>query len=252
VLAIDQQYSVTQQNIADTALMFGLLKVPLNVNSGRLWRLMGLGSALPEAGHCEVVDGSSQPTGALSTLERVELLDVGDLTVIAKGKNQRLSRQAFPTVTDFMSGVIYTTRDNPSDFSIDSSLVLRGRGSTQLPAFNLTANSVEPPRHITLDHIPIDEVTRQSVISSFELRWDKGQKTDYIWLELAATNGRKSLSCVFVDSDGYGVVPGMQLNLTGDGRLVVHRISVQEASISGVDRTEVRFDVRVTQMLQLY
>jgi hypothetical protein len=211
-----------------------------------------LNDVLPEVGHCEVVDSNQQATPALATLERVELLDVGEVTVVTQGKNQRLLRQAFPTVTDFMSGVIYTTRDNPSEFSIESKLDLRARGNAGIPAFTVTASTVPPPRPITIDNTPFDEWTRQSILSNFELKWEKGRAEDLIWVELGVSNGRKTLSCVYDDQQGFGVVPGMQLNTPGEGRFVVHRVSKRDVAINGIDRAEVRFDVRVTQPIQLF
>ena len=232
--------------------MFGLLRVPLAVNSNRLLQLMGMGHDLPPAGTCEVIDGSPISVPTLSGYERVELLDVGDMTVTAKGKTQRLSRQAFPTVTDFISGVLYTTRDNPSDFAFAPELVIRARGSASVPVFTVSARTIDLPQPITIDNSPISELSRLNGLSGFEVRWAKGRPGDLIWIELGPITGKKTLSCTFADPQGTGVVPGMLLNTTGEGRLVFHRVSVQEVTVAAVDHAEVRFDVRFTQPVQLY
>jgi hypothetical protein len=236
----------------DTAIMFGLLRLPLTVNSSRMLQLMGLGQNLPTAGSCEVLDSTTVTAPALSGYERVELLDVGDITVTGKGKSQRLSRQAFPTVTDFIAGVLYTTRENPSGFTATPDLTVRARGSATIPAFTVSTKSVELPLRITIDGTPVNELSRLSSLSSFEVRWTQGRSGDLIWLELGPVIGKKNLSCAFNDSSGFGIVPGMQLNTTGDGRLVFHRLSVQEVTIGSVDRAEIRFDVRLAQPVSLY
>lgn len=252
IISLEQQQSASPEAAPETVLMLGMLRVPQSVDSSRLLRLIGLNDVLPEVGHCELVDSNQQITPALATLERVELLDVGDVNVMTRGKYQRLLRQAFPTVTDFMSGVIYTTRDNPSEFSIESNLVLRARGNANIPAFTVTTYTVPPPQRLTIDNNPFGEWTRQSILSNFELKWEKGRPEDLIWVELEVTKGRRSLSCVYADRQGYGVIPGMQLNSIGEGRFVVHRVSKQDIVINGVDRAEVRFDVRITQPIQLF
>jgi len=224
----------------------------VGVNSNRMLRLMGMGHILPSVGSCEVVDSSTLSVPALSGYERVELLDVGDITVTSKGKTQRLSRQAFPTVTDFISGVLYTTRDSPASFTIAPDLVVRARGSVSVPAFTVSARAVDPPQQITIDGNPIGELARLNTLSAFEVRWSKGRSGDWVWLELTPTTGNKTLSCAFDDALGLGVVPGMLVNSIGEGRLMFHRLSVQDVTVGTFDKAEVRFDVRIPQPVLLY
>ena len=96
-------------------MLLSVLKIPQSVNIDRSLKLMGLRTDLPPAGSCEVVDLSNRASPALSSVEHIEFLDVGDVSVTSGKRSMRLARQAFPTVTDFIAGVVYTSRDKNAD-----------------------------------------------------------------------------------------------------------------------------------------
>jgi hypothetical protein len=236
----------------ETAVTFGALRVPPTVNSNRLLELMGLGLELPPVGSCELSDMRSHIAPALSSFERAELLDIGDLGLRIPAGPVKLTRQAFPTVTDFISGVLYTTRERLADSPVGHEIRLYSTGSSSVVAFDVAVESAEFPRGVTLDSAPIAEVSRISTLSNLDLRWEPGHAGDRIWVEIAANYGKKTWSCAFEDDKGHGVMTGVQSNEFGEGRLTVHRITSRPISVPPLDRAEVRTDMRLAQPIVLY
>jgi len=252
VFAIEQQLSSLTESQAEIAVMLGVLRVPVAINSDRLLRLMGMGHEMPPVGTCEVVDEAHATRTALSSYERVELLDVGDVTLSTSGKTRKLSRQAFPTITDFISGVLYTTREPASDFTVARSMALRTHGSSATPAFTFSVDAVAPPEQILLDGSSLGETTRLSIANTQDIKWTKGKKGDVAWVELGAVAGTKTISCAFDDSIGAGSIPNMLTSELGEGRITFHRVSIRPLNVANLDKVETRFDVHISQPVWLF
>jgi hypothetical protein len=256
VLWVDQRLTnpepVESTETVETSVTFGALRVPPTVNSNRLLELMGLGLELPPVGTCELSDTRSHVVPALSSFERAELLDIGDVGLRVPSGPVKLTRQAFPTVTDFISGVLYTTRDRLPDTLANRELRLYSTGSSGVMAFDVAVEGSPFPRGVTVDATPLGEVARLSTMASLELRWSPGRTGDRIWVEIAANYGKKTWSCAFEDDTGRGVLTGVQSNEYGEGRLIIHRITSKPIPISPLDRAEVRMDMRITQPVVLY
>ncbi|MGC4070324.1 MAG: hypothetical protein QM784_37810 [Polyangiaceae bacterium] len=190
VLWVDQR--ITSPDTGDktesveTSVTFGALRVPPTVNSNRLLELMGLGLELPPVGTCELSDMRSHSVPALSSFERAELLDIGDLGLRIPAGPIKLTRQAFPTVTDFISGVLYTTRERLADSPVGHEIRLFSTGSSNVMAFDVAVESAEFPRGISLDSTPVSEISRVSTLANLDLRWDPGRSGDRIWVEITA------------------------------------------------------------------
>jgi hypothetical protein len=250
-VSVEQHLATLTERETDTAVMFGVLRMPPAVSPGRMLRLMGMGNELPEPGTCEVFDSSTIASPSLSAYERVELLDVGDLS-LTTSRTTKFARQAFPTVTDFISGVLYTTRYQATEADRTVSFALKSRGSGALPAFNVTFTPLAAPEQLTLEGVPLAEFTRMHALSRAELRWAPGRRLDSLWVELQTDRGHKSLNCTFDDATGSGLIPTELLGETGEGRLTVHRIHRRSLSIPHLDSAEVYVDVRVSQPLVIY
>jgi hypothetical protein len=252
VLAIDQQLSTLTDRDGDMAIMVGVLRVPFTVNSNRLLQLMGLGTELPSFNSCELSDSVHQSSPALSGFDRVELLDVGDISVEGDPRERKLTRQAFPTVSDFISGVLYTTRDRVTEFAATKQVTLRARGGASIPSFAAMVDVVSPPQELTIDNTPVGETLRLSTYVNAEIRWTKGRPGDIVWIELGTNHGKRSMSCAFDDAAGIGTLPSLLAGETGEGKLTFHRISAKPLVAAGLDKAEVRFDVRIAQPVTLY
>lgn len=250
VATVERQSLSGQAQSQDLSVLLSILRMPQSVNGDRLLRLMGLHNDLPAIGACEVIDLANRSSPSLSSMERVEFLDVGEVTVTSGKRSLRLARQAFPTVTDFISGVIYTSRDRNADLlPLDSRLSLSARGSGRLKGFALEVGDIPPLEKVTLDNAPLAAQSRISAADPFELHWQPGAAGDLLWVEFGANAGRKTVSCVFDDDAGSATIPGGMTDEQGEARITLHRLHQDEISIAGFDRAEIRFDSRLSQVV---
>lgn len=250
-VSVEQHLSSLGDVEPDTAALFVALRMPLTVTPSRMLRLMGMGNDLPEPGTCEVFDSTNQAGLSLSAYERVELLDVGDLS-LATTKTNKFIRQAFPTVADSISGVLYTTRYRAVEPGKENPFALKSRGSGSLAAFNVAFAPLKVPEQLTLEGIAFFELARLQAQPRAELRWLPGQPSDSIWVELQTDTSHKTLNCAFDDAAGVGVIPTDLLGETGDARITVHRVHRQQISVPHLDSTELYMDVRFSQPLVIY
>lgn len=252
VATVERQSSHGTASADDLAVLLSVLKIPQSVNIDRSLKLMGLRTDLPPAGSCEVVDLSNRASPALSSVERIEFLDVGDVTVASGKRSMRLARQAFPTVTDFIAGVVYTSRDKNADLlPLDAGLSIRARGTGKLKPFTIDVGDRPQLERLSLDGAPLSSVNRLAALNAFDLRWEPGAPGDVLWLEFGANNGRKVVSCAYDDALGGARIPGGMTNELGEARLVLHRLHRAAVALQGFDTAEVRFDSRITQPLLL-
>lgn len=253
VVATVERHATAGQTNDELSVLLSALRMPQTLNSNRLLRLMGLLTDLPPVGSCEVVDLANRASPSLSSVERIELLDVGDVSVASGKRTLRLARQAFPTVTDFISGVVYTTRDKHTDLlPANEGISIAARGASKLKPFTLEIRDVPRLERVQLDGVPLAQVTRLSLDTPFELQWASGSAEDVVWLEFAANNGRKVVSCAFADAAGNARVPGALSFERGEARLTIHRLHSESVTVPGFDRADVRFDTRIAQAVTLY
>lgn len=224
----------------------GFLDVPALVDAHSVLGLVGLGLDLPEPGACTL---GSEPVsaGPLTETARVEFVDAGAVELEVSGARERLAPYAFPTVTDSISGVLYTSRDRAAD---------------PLPSGNrytLTANGLQvrashdAPRAlsgITINGTPLGEVTSVSTASPLDLTWDVDAPGDIVYVELTASGSSAPSHraiCSFADELGAGSVPTDAFAREGTGRVAVHRLRVHEFDVfDGQSRGQLRFDFAVT------
>lgn len=253
VATVEHQASVGQSAPDELSVFLSVLKIPQSINSDRVLRLMSLRSDLPALGNCEVIDLANRASPSLSRVERIEFVDIGDVTIASGRRSLRLSRQAFPTVTDFISGVVYTSRDKHTDLlPLDGGMSISARGAPNVRPFSVEVRDVPRLERVQIDGIPLGQVLRLSVDNAFELQWSRGTAGDVIWLEYAANSGRKVVSCAFDDALGNARVPGALTNELGDARLTLHRLHRENVTLSGFDQADIQFDARLTQPLRLF
>lgn len=253
VATLERQTVSGQATQGDLSILLSVLRIPQSLNGDRLLRLMGLRADLPPPGSCEVIDLTNRASPSLSSVERIEFLDVGDVSVVSGGRSMRLARQAFPTVTDFIAGVVYTSRDkNDGQLPLDAGVLIRARGSGKIRPFAVEIAHRPALNQVLLDGAPFSSVHRLSVVNGFELRWDAGAAGDVLWLEWSANDGRKMVSCAFDDAAGLARVPGGMTDEFGESRLTLHRLHSARIDVPAVDAAEIQFDSRLTQLVTLH
>lgn len=244
---------LTNAFVGDQAnVLMSVLRVPATLDSRNVVRLVGLSPSSPEPGQCERVDYSLSVTQATVPVQRVEMLDVGDVTLIAGNHASPLSRQAFPTVTDFIAGVVYTTPDLSSDpLPPASSYSIVARGAPSIPPFRIDVAAPQEPSAVTLDGTNLAQVTRLTRGTSVEITWDPGRTGDRLLVEIKSPDQPNSITCAFNDVLGKGHLPADALISQGTVRFEIHRLRTTPITIKGLDRSQVEFEYSLAHLSEL-
>jgi hypothetical protein len=248
-----QRSKSTNTALTDQAnVLVSVLRVPATLDSRHVVRLVGLSSSSPEPGQCERIDYTRAATEATVPLQRIEMLDVGDVSLVAGGRRSPLVRQAFPTVTDFIAGVVYTTRDlssGPLPPSSSYSIVARGAG--KIPPFRMDVAAPEEITNVKLEGVDLAEVTRLVRGNGVELTWAPGSSGDTFLVEIKSPDRPGDVNCAFNDSAGSGRLPADVLISNGIVRLELHRLRTTTSTTKALDHSQVEFDYSLVHLLEI-
>jgi hypothetical protein len=223
----------------------GFVRVPALVDPVAVTDLVGLSQQLPAPGSCET-RGAISPAGPLSEATQVEFIDAGSVTLEANGASTRLAPYAFPTVTDSMSGVLYSTRDRASEpLPAGLSYTLSADG------LRLSTDSVAPTAlgGVTLGGVPLRDTLSVPAGQPLDLTWNVGAAGDFVYAELAALGGSERVLCTFQDDVGAGTVPGAEVLSGAEFELSLHRLRMHEFESPQVDWGRLFFDFEVTHRI---
>ncbi len=219
----------------------GFMQVPAALDVGTARVLFGLELGLPEMGQCvtrALVHEGDQP---VATDEPLELLDVGDVSLVADGRSTTLAPRAFPTITDLVSGVVYTTRDLSAEpLPAGVQYAVRTAGGA-VSAVDLVGNAPPELAGVTVGGVPLAEVTNLSPTAPIDLTWTVGEAGDVVYVELSADGTDPSI-CAFQDDYGVGSIPAGAFAGSGPGRVSVHRFRGREFASDDIESGELRFD----------
>jgi hypothetical protein len=237
-------------NLADDqsrgGALAGFVRMPAHVDARGLMTLVGLGLDLPEPGHC-AAPSDQKRTQPLSGLSDIELLDAGHVALHAAGLRTTLAPRAFPTVTDSIAGVMYTTRDRSADsLPAAARYQMQIAGGTDVASVSLDA--VAPPvvEGATIGGIPLAEVESISIKQPIDLTWSIGAASDLLYVQLVARDGAITSVCSFKDEIGAATVPPHAFAGLGPGYVALHRVRVQDFRGGGIDQGQLRFDFELT------
>jgi hypothetical protein len=224
----------------------GFVRMPAHVDARALMSLVGLDPNLPELGRC-IASSDQKKSQPLSGLGTIELLDAGDVALEADGLRTTLAPRAFPTVTDSISGVMYTTRDRSADaLPAHARYSMQVAGSEEIAALALEATAPSIVDGATIGGIPLAEVESISIKQPLDLTWSVGSAGDLLYVQLVAQDGSVTSVCSFKDDLGAATVPANTFAGMGPGYLAVHRVRLQEFRGGGIDRGQLRFDFELT------
>jgi hypothetical protein len=242
VITVDRSEVANRQLPARAGAAATFVRVPVAVDSASALALMGLELELPETYECAVQAAHRDPSVPLSPIDQIELLDAGDVSVTAADVDTTLAPRAFPTVTDFVSGVVYTTRDLSAEpLPAAVSYTVRAAGSTAVEPLELSGEAPRALSGVTLGGVPLAEVRSVSPSAPINLGWSVGDAGDLVYVELNA-EGAACMVCAFRDEDGAGSVPAGAFSGRGAGRIAVHRVRSQVFESTGIQSGELRFD----------
>lgn len=222
----------------------GFLKAPPEADPAAVLKLTGLSRELPAEGQC---NGGRERDGSirLAPLTKVELVDAGNLAVEAGGTTTTLAPRAFPTVTDLVSGVVYTSRDRAREqLPPDRAYRVSASGGF-LPAFSAQAVAPSELSYVTVNRAPIEELETLSARAPVELAWAPGEARDIVYVDVTIDGGQPALLCAFRDDAGVATIPAGLLPSSGTGTLGLHRLRVERFQRDGLAQVELRFDFEV-------
>lgn len=219
----------------------GFVRVPADVESRPLFELLGLVSALPAPGQCR--ERNANRDGALSTMGHVELLSAGEVVVGVGDNETSLAPHAFPSVTDAISGVLYTTRDRSSTgLPAGARYVVRSTGGDEVAGLSVTGDAPNDLDAVQVNGRPLAEVSEIASGRPIDLTWGPGAQSDLLYVELSSDDGKISSICTFKDDAGAGSVAASTFAGAGTGRISLHRVHTAGFTSPGVDVGEVTFD----------
>jgi hypothetical protein len=204
----------------------------------------GLQTRTPSVGTCEgLVDPSSE---SFTEFDEVQLLDVGEVSIQPldasdnlgnRGATQAISLapHAFPSISSFASGVMYTSRDREAA-TFPSGLTYRVAvsGSDEVGGFRLEATAPKQLMNITLSGEPLSLVTEITKQEPLDVTWSVGAPGDVVVVELVdASDSYAFVRCAFADETGAGSIPAERMTgLLGKGDVVLHRYRSLQAPLS--------------------
>ncbi len=248
-----QRTRSTNATVQDQAnVLFSVLRVPATLDSRTIVRMVGLSSSAPDVGQCERLDYAQTPTEATASVQHVELVDVGDVSLVASNGGSQLVRQAFPTVTDFIAGVVYTKRDlSSSPLPPATSYTLTARGAPSIPAFRIDMGTPQEPTEVRLDGTPVAQVGRFARGQSAQITWKPGVPGDRFLVEVKNSEQTGDFSCTFDDAAGIGTLPADALLNRGTVRLEFHRLRTSTTTVRGMDRVQIEFDYALDHLVDI-
>jgi hypothetical protein len=230
----------------------------------QLLEMAGLVRSIPEIGQCErsATGDHRAAVGSHGAGGDFELLDAGTVRLFPGDEAAvTLAPRAFPGVSSFNSGVVYTSRDRST--SLPSGLDYRVEVSGGSRVAPMTIRGIAPRQleHVTLNGSPLQHVEAVSNLGPQDLTWDVGAAGDTVYLDLTANDVAESVRCAYADESGAGTVPAALLaSLHGAGHLTVHRLRrlhtvpepVSHAVVAGIlpQRAELRFDFEVSRVVR--
>jgi hypothetical protein len=237
----DARETDTDEADSQTAALAGFAQIPSDVDSEAVLTLAGWSLELPEPGSCVTLSAQRDQHTPLAPIERVELLEVGDVIIEAGDDTTQLAPRAF-TGGNVVTGVLYTSRDPRAEpLPPGESYTIRTGGGA-LPALALTGEAPAPLSNVTLGGVPLTEVEVIALDEPLDLTWSVGAAGDLLYVELASEDGLNTTRCAFRDEEGAGTIGEGVFRRGGEGSLSVHRLRVLPIEEEDV-RGELRFDV---------
>jgi hypothetical protein len=242
---VSRDETVGDASSARAGALAGFVQIPATVDERSAMRLVGLGFEIPEAGQCAV--RSAEAADPATPDAAVELLEAGDVTLDAAGSRVTLTPRALPTFNDLLSGVLYTTRDrDAAPLPAGAHYIVRSSGAENVSAIVVAEDAPRLADSVTVGGVPLTEIKPISINQPIDLTWTPGSASDDILVQLSSADGGTSLDCAFRDESGVGTIPAQTFGARGVGTLTIRRIRVHEFQISGLSRSELRFDFGLT------
>ncbi len=249
-IVVERRVDVRPAGPATGQALVGFLSVPTHVDPGVAMQLVGLEPSWPDIPGCKVLGAKTGAT--VSSMGTMEFLDAGSVEILAAGSQEELAPRVFPTVTDSIAGLMYTSREpTKSLWPAAAQYVVRTTGGPGLPPLNVTAQAPAELDSVTVGGAPLAAATSIHLDAPVDLTWSVGQPGDVVWVELASLDTFAGVLCAFGDDSGVGTIPSLKGVAPGAGTLEVHRSRSVPFRASEQARGAVRFDFSVMRNVEL-
>jgi len=251
----------TLEGDARADALAGLIRVPDSADAAEVFALAGLRDQLPAIGQCLAGDPSeARGPVAEAGLPSVELVPADAVMVLTPGGEHLLAPHAFPSISDSIRGVIYTSRDQTAwSLPEDGSYQIVLRGAEGLDSGHAVHQSPSVPSGIAISGVPLADVEELSQ-ADLDLTWTpSGSTLDLLAVRLGLAES--TYTCTFRDADGFGslslvdvgrALPGVALKDGAVGALSLHRVRAEASAAPGeTSVVEVRFDFSVSTEVSL-
>jgi hypothetical protein len=237
VVAVERTADSTEGSRAEASARFIRVAAPSSAADGL--RAIGAALDLPAVGSCASI--ASLVSAPAVQAPVVELLDVGEVTLLANGVVTRLAARQLPDVTDVVSGMVYARATDPVLLPAATPYVVRVAGGHGLEPLEVTAAAPEDPSDVRIAGEDAAG-TLTATGSAVDLSWSTPSSPpaevadDVIYVDVRPNGVR----CVLDPGAGRGSVSTVFLD--DAGTLVVHRLRREPLVARGIDSGEVRFD----------
>lgn len=251
VVAIARQESQAGNTSADA--LAGFLRLPASTDRQAALELAGLGVHLPEVGHCwQGEQGrSSNPT---SEVPAFEFMEAGRVRIVADGgEPHELAPHAFPSVANFVSGVLYASRERSGDGLPAGELYRVETNGGSVGSLALEHPAPHALTDVTLNGTPLGQVERLRTDAPLDLIWTGStHPNDRVYVALTSSESSSSLVCTFEDAAGAGTLSLHAFAPGTSAELSLHRLRVAWPTSPGgaVNQAELRFDFSVVRSVE--
>jgi hypothetical protein len=213
-----------------------------------IMQAVGAALELPARGSCASVNLAPHATTSAAPMPSVELVDVGTVSLEARGVETRLGLRQVPDVTDVLTGVVYARGAEAKLLPSGAPYVLHVAGGPNSLAFDVVALAPSDPLDVSIaGEGPAGTLVARG--PSIEVSWTADRTDDVLFADIQPAGVR----CVLADpgnrvssetSAGDGLAhAGVSASLLDDsGSLVVHRVRRVPLLAGGVADGEIRFD----------
>jgi hypothetical protein len=166
------------------------------------------------------------------------------VTLVAGSAVTTLAPRAFPTITDSISGVVYTTRDRAAaPLPAASSYTVAATGSSALEAVSGEGQAPALLADVELAGEPFESIETAPAARDLTLRWTPGAVGDRVYVEIV---GAEPSTCAFADESGKGTIPVSALPAQGSAVVSIHRLREATFSDLGLAQGALRFDFELS------
>ena len=244
IVVIERSAGVEAPESVKAEAFAGFLSLPADLEPGAVLPIAELALDLPAPGACRKVE-RDRPAAPDEALAQSELLDAGEVTLVAGGTVTTLAPRAFPSAADAISGVVYTTRNRAAEpLPAASRYTVATSGSAALEPISVELLAPAALEGVTVMGTAFAELAPVRAARPVELRWNAGAAGDLVYVSLESDSA--STLCAYRDDAGQGTLPGSSVPSPGTATLSLHRLRATPFTSSGLGRGELRFDFEVS------